>query len=163
MRPYALPCAVLLLLLLGGCGGKPAAPATAGAAPQEAVARRGDVTVRASALQTSALSPAVAAQYGLNRDDGTVMLLVAVRRGPDGQEVAMPAQVSATVSDLRGQRHNVEFRELRTGDAASGGELLDYVGTVEIDPPDTLRFEISAVGEGGASATLEFSREFYPR
>ena len=51
------------------------------------------------------------------------------------------------------------MRELRTGD-----DLLDYVGTFAITPPDTLRFDRAAiVRERGATSTLQFSREFYPR
>ena len=49
------------------------------------------------------------------------------------------------------------MRELRSGD------LLDYVGTVEIAMPDTLRFDLTIVREGGATSTMQFSREFYPR
>lgn len=160
----ALAVSLLSLALLGGCGRDAAMPGGAGsatAAPQEAVARSNDVTVRASALQTSALSPAVAQQYAIARDDATVMLLVAVRRGPDGQDVAVPARVQAIATDLRGQRHTVELRELRTGEGSA--QLLDYIGTVEIALPDTLRFDIDVTPENGASTTVQFSREFYPR
>jgi hypothetical protein len=147
------------LLALTGCGGggAPAPAATAPAAGQETVSRIGDVTIRATALQTSALAPEIASQYGIARDDRTVMLLVGVRQGPDAQETALPADIIATVTNLSGQRQPVALRELRSGD------LLDYVGTVETSLPDTLRFDISVVREGGASSTMQFSREFYPR
>ena len=156
---------LLTLALLSACGREAAVPTgsgSVGAAPQEATARSGDVTVHASVLQTSALSPAVAQQYGIVRDDAVVMLLVAVRRGPDGQDVAVPARVSATATDLRGQRHTLELRELRTGEAGSA-QLLDYIGTVDIALPDTVRFDVTVVPESGAGTNLQFSREFYPR
>lgn len=147
------------LLAVGGCGGNdaPAPVASMPATPQETVSRIGDITIRATALQTSALAPEVASQYGITRDDRTVMLLVGVRQGPDAQETALPADITATVTHLSGQRRPVRLRELRSGD------LLDYVGTVETSLPDTLRFDISIVREGGASSTMQFSREFYPR
>lgn len=147
------------LLAVGGCGGNdaPAPVASMPATPQETVSRIGDITIRATALQTSALAPEVASQYGITRDDRTVMLLVGVRQGPDAQETALPADITATVTHLSGQRQPVTLRELRSGD------LLDYVGTVETSLPDTLRFDISIVREGGASSTMQFSREFYPR
>lgn len=156
---------LLSLALLGGCGREAAPPSgsgSAGAAPQEAIVRSGDVSVRASALQTSALSPAVAQQYGIARDDASVLLLVAVRRGPDGQDSAIPARVSAVATDLRGQRRVLELRELRTG-GPGGAQLLDYIGTLDIALPETLRFELSVAPEGGTPTTLQFSREFYPR
>lgn len=147
------------LLALTGCGngGAPVPAATVSSAQQETVSRIGDITIRATALQTSTLASEVASQYGITRDDRSVMLLVGVRQGSDAQETALPARVTATVTNLSGQRQPVVLRELRSGD------LLDYVGTVETSLPDTLRFDISIVREGGASSTMQFSREFYPR
>ena len=160
IRSALRPCLALALLAsaLAACsgdGGRPA-PATP-STQQEAVSRIGDVTVRASVVPTMALGEAVAREYGIHRDDRQLMLLVAVRQGPEAQERALPARITATVTDLRGRAHAVELRELRTGD------LLDYVGTVEVDLPDTLRFDLTIVREGGATSTMQFSREFYPR
>jgi hypothetical protein len=73
------------------------------------------------------------------------------------QETALPATVTATVTNLSGQRQQIALRELRSGD------LLDYVGTTETSLPDTLRFDLTIVREGGASSTMQFTREFYPR
>lgn len=158
----AVSTPLLACLLLGACDGdtRPSgAPvaATAPSAPQEAVTRIGDVTIRASVVQTSTLPDAVAMQYGIERSDRLALLLVAVRQGPEAQETALPATITATAIDLRGRRQDIPMRELRTGD------LLDYVGTAEIDLPDTLRFELTVVREGGAPSTMQFNREFYPR
>ena len=86
-----------------------------------------------------------------------MLLLVALRQGPQAQETSLPAQVTATVTDLRGRTQPVAMRELRSG------ELLDYVGVVEVAPPDTLRFDLVIVREGGARSTLQFTRDVYPR
>ncbi|MFD0739337.1 DUF4426 domain-containing protein [Lysobacter koreensis] len=165
MRSPPIRCYLLSLLVgvgLLACGKgreSPATPAvaTAAAGYQDAVSRVGDVTIRASVIQTSALAQSVAAQYGITRDDRTVLLLVAVRQGTEAQETALPARITATVTDLRGRRQDIAMRELRSG------ELLDYVGTVEVTLPDTLRFDLTIVREGGASSTMQFNREFYPR
>jgi hypothetical protein len=125
---------------------------------QEAVARSGDVTVRASVMPTAMLDAQIAARYGITRSDTTAMLLVSLRRGPEGQEASLPAQVLVKASDLRGRAQLVEMRELR-----SEGGLLDYVGTLEIDPPDTIRFDVQATRENGAVSTMQFTREFHPR
>ena len=117
-------CAASLVLLVAigttGCGREPSAmsdtAAPAGNAMQEATVRSGDVTVRASVLPTTAMSEAVAAQYGIQRDPGSVMLLVGVRQGPDMQETALPATITATATDLRGVRQTLELREVRSGD-----------------------------------------------
>ena len=158
MRCFLL--AITCALALSGCGGNAPAPAPAvpaAAATQEAVSRIGDVTIRATALPTASLSAEVASRYGLVRDERTVMLLVAVRQGPEMQETSVPATITAAATNLSGQRQSIALRELRSGD------LLDYVGTVQTTLPDTLRFDLTIVREGGASSTMQFSREFYPR
>lgn len=147
-----------LALATAACGDRPSTPrpATATQSP-EAVSRIGDVTIRANAVPTASLDAQVARQYGIARDDRTIMLLVGVRRGPEAQETALPAQITATATNLSGQRQDIVLRELRSG------ELLDYVGTVNVNLPDTVRFDLTIVRPGGASSTMQFSREFYPR
>lgn len=146
------------LVCAGGCGGTSTSPATDTTAPrQEAISRIGDVTIRANAMATTSLTPEVASQYGIARSEGTVMLLVGVRQGAEAEETALPAQITATAINLSGQRQDIVLRELRSGD------LLDYVGTVEVTPPETLRFDLKIVREGGATSTMQFSREFYPQ
>ncbi len=162
-KPAYSAAALALLLAIGttGCGREPSAmsdtAAPAGNAMQEATVRSGDVTVRASVLPTTAMSEAVAAQYGIQRDPGSVMLLVGVRQGPDMQETALPATITATVTDLRGVRQSLELREVRSGD------LVDYVGVARVSPPDTLRFDLDIRREGGATQTMQFTRDIFPR
>ena len=146
-----------LVLLLAACGGQAPAPARPAAAQQEAEMQVGDITIRATALPTASLGSEVASRYGIERGERTVMLLVGVRKGAGAQEVALPATITATATNLSGQRQSIALRELRSGD------LLDYAGTVEISLPDTLRFDLVIVPEGGTSSTMQFSREFYPQ
>lgn len=162
MHASALTTCLFLAALAAGCGGGAPQPAPAASASsmQEAVARAGDVTVRASVLPTAQLDEQVARGYGIERSDRTVMLLVSPRRGAEGQETSLPAQVLAKASDLRGRAHVIEMRELRS---AGPDGLLDYVGTLEIDPPDTLRFDVQVTPQGGTASTMQFTREFHPR
>lgn len=146
-------------VLLAACGGSAPGPVVAQpAVPRHATARVGDVTVRANALRTADLDEAVAERYGIARDPEAVLLLVGVRRGDGAAEVPMPAQVSATVTDLRGQRRPVAMRTLQ-GNAPSGEPVLDYFGVVEASPPDTLRFDIALDWRGGRGATLRVEHE----
>lgn len=152
-------CVVSAMFLLAACSGSQApAPAAAAAADSsEATETVGDVSIRASAMQTSALNDAVAQQYGIARDNKTVLLLVAVRKGSGTSETSLPAKVTASAAGLSGGKQDIAMRELRTG------ELLDYIGTVETSLPETLRFEVTVVREDGATSVLKFNREFYPR
>ncbi|MEO7258369.1 MAG: DUF4426 domain-containing protein [Luteimonas sp.] len=157
--------AILPILAATACGGpQPSAPdaahgstASTAADRGESVVRIGDTSIRASVVQTSTLPGSVARQYGINRDPGTVLLLVAVRKGPDASAIALPAQITATVTDLRGGRQEIVMRELRAG------ELLDYVGTLSTTLPETLRFDLKVAADGIGPTTLQFEREFYPQ
>lgn len=146
----------LLLALLGGCGGEGPAPAqNPNAARSEEVVRIGDISVRASAIQARQLSPAIAQRYSASHDERTVLLVVSLRKGDDATSVSVPAKVSVTSIDLLGRKQAVTMREMRDGD------LLDYVGVVAISPPDTLRFDVTAIGEHGQRYTLQFNRDFF--
>lgn len=160
-RPLAL-CLLSLALVACGTSAPPAtsntnASPTSDGAQADAVSRIGDVSIRASVIQTSMLNDAIAREYGITRDPKTVLLLVAVRQGPDATATALPATITATVTDLRGGRQDIAMRELQ-----SGG-LIDYVGTVNTTLPETLRFDLTIVRAGGARSTMQLQREFYPQ
>jgi hypothetical protein len=146
-----------LLVLLAACGPSPDSDSARQAArlPQEATVRSGDLLVRASTVPAESLNAAVAGQYGVARDQGTVLLLVGVRRATGEEETSVPARVSATAVDLLGKRQAPQIREVRSGD------FIDYVGSFRIAAPETLRFDIVVVADGGQRATLQFNRDFF--
>ena len=159
------PLLCLLLLALVACS-NPAPPkvdaatstsASSEGAQADAVTRIGDVSIRASVIQTSMLNEPVAREYGITRDPKTVLLLVAVRQGPDATATALPASITASATDLRGGKQDIAMRELKSGD------LVDYIGTVGTTLPDTLRFDITVVRAGGATSTMQLQREFFPQ
>lgn len=152
--------ALACTLALAGCGEDAPKPARIIETPQEAISRHGDITVRANVVRTDLLNEAMARGYGIARDEGSVLLMVSVRRGPDGQDVAIPAKIDASVTDLQGRRRTLALRELRTEvPGAPAQPLIDYVGTLEVAAPDTLRFDLAIEREGGARSTMQFTRE----
>lgn len=154
--PLRAACLLAAALLVPGCG-SPAPPEDhAHRTREEAVLREGDVSIRASVVPTAALNEAMAREYGIERSPRSVLLLVGVRRGPEREETALPARITAHAADLRGVRRPLEMREIRSG------ELVDYVGTVRVTPPDTLRFELEVEHAAGAPSSLRFSRDIYP-
>lgn len=154
MRLPTLTLCCLALAVLVACGGgdKPR-PARKLDAVQDAVARVGDLTVRANAVSTAHLGEAMAKQYGITRADDTVLLIVSVRQGPDGRDVAVPADVSVTARTLSGTPAPLPLREVRTG------ELVDHVGTFKVTPPDTLTFDVKVARDGKQVASLTLTRE----
>jgi hypothetical protein len=140
-RSLALP---LLALALSACtaGDPPASAASvaASASADDAVARVGDITMHASVMQTSSLNEGVAKDYGIARSDNTVLLLIAVRKGADAQETALPATITATATDLAGRTahrqparlrrqrgdHATGYATLRRGDRARGRATFEH-------------------------------------
>lgn len=117
----------------------------------------GDVIVRANAVVTADLSAAVTEQYGVQRDERTVLLLVGARKMDGDSETSLPARIQARAVDLLGNRQAPEMREIRSG------EFIDYVGSFSIAPPETLRFDIEISTDDGKRATLTFNQDFFPR
>lgn len=148
--------AVALALVLAACSAPSPPGDHASALREEAIAREGEVSIRASLLPTAALNEAVARQYGITPDPRRLMLMVGVRRGPGHDETALPARIHAHATDLRGVRTAIAMREVRSGD------FVDYVGTVQVTPPDTLRIELDVAHAAGAPSRLAFSRDVYP-
>ncbi|MBX9399797.1 DUF4426 domain-containing protein [Lysobacter sp. BMK333-48F3] len=147
----------LVLTGLAGCGREPSSRVAPdpNAARSDEVARDGDIALRASAIQTRLLSPAIAQRYGAAHDERTVLVVVSLRQGDDATAVALPARVTVVASDLLGRDQALAMREMRDG------ELLDYVGVATVSPPETLRFEVVAIRADGKRQTLRFHRDFF--
>ena len=150
------PIIALLCLLLAACDSDAPKPAKPIDTPQEAVVRDGDVTMRANVILTGLLHERMTSEYGIPRDDRSVLLMVSVRRGPEGFDISLPATITATATNLQGQAQPIAIREMRIG------ELTDYIGTAQMTPPETLRFDLNIVREGAAASTMTFSRDFEP-
>ena len=144
------------VLALAACGGStPPVTASTSQAPQQAEARLGDVVVHASALQTSTLDEAIAKRYGLERSGRVAMLLVSVRRADGSDAAGLPVSIDATVTPDRGTPERITLREI------SVDGLVDRVGTVEIAPPESLRFDL-VIRYGNSTSTMQFTRDFFP-
>src|SRR5690348_3327821 len=111
--------------------------------------------VHVNATPTSQLPESVARQYGIERSPTKILLLVNVR----GAGSPAPA-ITATVTDLQEHTTVVALREVQV--AQPGAPTIDYLGTIDITLPDTLRFAVSAK-RNGSTATIRLSRDFYPQ
>lgn len=148
--------AAVLMTLMTGCGRESSTPPqhAANAAGPETV-RSGDVTMNVSAIQTDKLPAQIVQRYGAPRDARTVLIVLSLRKGDDATSVALSAdQVQVTVSDLLGRKQQIAMRPMRDG------ELLDYVGTATISPPETLRFQVVANTAHGRYPA-QFNRDFF--
>jgi hypothetical protein len=147
---------ILLLLavaVLSACSGGEAPRAAEFVQATPAEADFGDLRVRYNALPTLALSEAVAKEYGVQRDAGTALVLVALRTVAGGEEVDADGEVSVTAHDLSGARQALTLRKI------DAGGYMDHIGTARISPRNSYRFEV-VVTSGGRSETVKFQRNF---
>lgn len=144
---------LILALLLAACSGGDKPRAAEFVPPAEASTDFGDLRVRYNALPTLSLNQAVAREYGVSRDAGSGMVVVALRRIAGGEELAAEGKVSAEAYDLQGKRQHIDFAAVRTGD------YIDHIGTFAISERDSYRFEVK-VESAGRSQVVKFQRNF---
>ena len=144
---------LMLALFLGACsaGEKPRAAEFVPPAP--ASADFGDLRVHYNALPTLSLNDAVAQEYGVDKDAGSAMVVIALRRVANGEELGTEGEVSAEAYDLQGKRQHIEFSAVRTGD------YTDHIGMFAINPRDSYRFEVK-VESAGRNEIVKFQRNF---
>lgn len=142
-----------VLALLGACSGGQAPTQAQFVPPAPAVAELGgQLRARYTLVPTLALDQAMARGYGIERREGTALLLVALRHDEgDGNERGVEGQVRAQARDLSGRQQQVAMRTLRSGD------YVDHVGLVDIGPRDVIRVEVDAVVDG-RSYRFDFQR-----
>ena len=153
MKNIGYAALLISALLLPACSGSenPRTADFVDAAP--AYTDLGDLRVHHNALPTLSLNAPVAKQYGVARDAGTALVVIALRRLVGGEEQAAGGVVSAVAVDLQGTRQDIVFREAQTG------EYSDHIGTLRIAERDTYRFEVTVESEG-RTEVVRFQRNF---
>ena len=115
----------------------------------------GPYRVHYNALNTNLLTPEVARAYGIQRAGTRAMLNVTVLDADAVESV--PARVTATATNLTGQRRDIEVREIRDQDA------IYYIGTFRVHNEETLNFSVQVSPEGhqGDPFEFDFRQQFF--
>ena len=148
---YFLLC--LSILLLTACSAAETPRAAEFVPPVVSSADFGDLRVHYNALPTLSLNDAVAREYGVTKDAGSAMLVVAVRRLQNDEETNAEAQVSAEAFDLQGARQHIGFSAVKTG------QYTDHIGVFAIHARDSYRFEVTVKADG-RTEKVKFQRNF---
>jgi len=131
--------------------------ASTGAALAENSQDFGDYVVHFNALNTSHLPPTVTREYGIKRSKNRGMINIAILRkmlGTTGKPVE--ADVSASASNLTGQKRIIKLREVREATA------IYYIGTFPITHEETLRFTVQVKPKGNSEAhEVKFTQQFF--
>ncbi len=144
---------LLLTLFLAACSAGEKPRVAEFVPPADSSIDFGDLRVHYNALPTLSLSEAVAQEYGVTRDAGSAMVVIALRRIANDEELSTDGKVSAAAYDLQGRRQKIDFSAVKTG------EYTDHIGTFAISERDSYRFEVK-VESAGRSQVVKFQRNF---
>jgi len=141
------PINVMALMLL--------AAATALPAVAQQSQEFGDYEVHYNTLNTNMLSPEIASVYGIQRAGTQAMLNVTVLHKESREP--LEARITATATNLTGQRRDVELRQIQDQGA------IYYIGQFRIHNEETLNFnvQVQPAGHDGAPFQLQFRQRFY--
>ena len=141
------PINVMALLLL--------AAATALPAVAQQSQEYGDYEVHYNTLNTNMLSPEIASVYGIQRAGTQAMLNITVLHKENRE--AVEARVTATATNLTGQRREIELRQI------SDQGAIYYIGQFRIHNEETLNFnvQVNPDGHDGAPFELQFRQRFF--
>ncbi len=117
----------------------------------------GDYVVHFIALSTTDLSPTVTREYDIKRSKNRGMINIAILQkvlGTAGAPVA--AEISASATNLTGQKRDIALREIREGTA------IYYIGEFPITHEETLRFTVSVKPQGESETQeVKFKQQFF--
>ncbi|MEX0915820.1 MAG: DUF4426 domain-containing protein [Wenzhouxiangellaceae bacterium] len=138
--------AVALLVLAASM----ASPATAQQSQQF-----GDYEVHYNTLNTNMLSPEIASVYSIQRAGTQAMLNVTVLNNESREP--MEAEISATATNLTGQRREIELRKIDDQGA------IYYIGQFRIHDEEMLNFNLQVQPEDhdGEPFTMTFRQQFF--
>ena len=117
----------------------------------------GDYVVHYNAFRSDTISPEIAKRYGLARANNRVLINIALLKkvlNTTGKPTA--AQVTGHASNLTGQLKQLEFKEIKEGNA------IYYLAETKISDGEFLKFDLKIIPEGETrAARLQFDKRFF--
>ena len=142
-RLISLPVALLLLGLL---------PLHANAQ----IEHFGDYTVYYSVVNSTFISPEIAAQYGITRGERVAFLNISVQKKDEGLGKPVHATLSGFRKNLLQQTATIEFQEIQEGAA------IYYIGEFGFSNAELVTFEVEIQPEDSVlSYTLKWDGRVY--
>jgi len=119
----------------------------------------GDYTIHYTAFRSDTLQPEIAKAYNLIRRNNRVIVNVSVIKNVAGTTgTAASAKVEGQANNLTGQLKQLDFREIKEGDA------IYYLAEIQISNGEFLKFDLSVTPEGKTDAArINFDKRFFTR
>lgn len=117
----------------------------------------GDYTIHYIAVNSTFLTPQIAAQYGIVRGERRAFLNISVLKNEaDGSTTPVTAVLSGGKRNLLQQASDIPFKEVREGEA------IYYIGQFDFSNAEFLRFVVEVQPEGlGPRHAIEWSTQLY--
>ena len=118
----------------------------------------GEYVVHYNALNTNLIQPEVAQAYGIVRSPSRALLNVTVlKKVMDTPGTPVSAAITASGTNLTGQRRDIELREIK-----EPGGAVYYVGQFPVHNLETYLFDVTVAIEGEAQPLeVRFKQQFY--
>ena len=118
----------------------------------------GNYVVHYNALNTNLIPPQVAQGYGISRSPNRALLNITVlKKVMDTPGTPVGAKISASGTNLTGQRREIEIREIQDPEGA-----IYYIGEFPVHNMETFNFAIQVSVEGEQEPLMvKFRQQFY--
>ena len=117
----------------------------------------GDYVVHFNALNTTHLPASVTREYAIKRSKNRGMINIAILRKTLGTTgTPLTAEISASATNLTGQKRHIKLREIREATA------IYYIGVFPITHEEVLRFTVKVKPEGeNETQEVKFKQQFF--
>ncbi len=118
----------------------------------------GDYVVHYNALNTNLIPPQVAKGYGIHRSSSRALLNITIlKKVIDNPGTPVKASVTASGTNLTGQRREIDIREIIDTEGA-----IYYIGELPVHNLETYNFTVEVQLEGEADPLIvKFRQQFY--
>ena len=118
----------------------------------------GEYVVHYNALNTNFIPPQVAKGYGIHRSSSRALLNITVlKKVMDTPGTAVKANVTASGTNLTGQRREIDIREIKEAEGA-----IYYIGELPVHNLETYNFTVEVHPEGESNPlVVKFRQQFY--
>lgn len=118
----------------------------------------GEYVVHYNALNTNLIPPQVAQAYGIQRSPSRALLNITVlKKVMNTPGTPVKAEVTATGTNLTGQRRDIEIREITEAEGA-----VYYIGVLPVHNMETYNFTIEInIPDEAEPVMVKFRQQFY--
>ncbi|WP_028772612.1 DUF4426 domain-containing protein [Shewanella waksmanii] len=115
----------------------------------------GNFDIHYVALGSTFLTPSIAKTYGIKRSSYTGIINISVQQNNLQGHPAVPVDISGIANNLLDARINLNFREIREGDA------IYYIAEVPYRDDQEINFQIAIKHDNELNTQLKFKQKFY--